>query len=196
MQQHSLAPGLLLSMPQLADPYFTRAVILMLEHNELGSFGLIVNQPSILAVSELVSTLSVEWKGDSEAAVFSGGPVMPGSGWVVHSGSEALAPADASLDDALDGKGTVRVASGLYVTTSIENIKLLATEPPAQMRMLLGYSGWSGGQLAREMSRGSWLHADIDNEILFDCPAEEMWQRLLSKMGINPESIVQSQGVH
>lgn len=196
MQQHSLAPGLLLSMPQLADPYFTRAVVLMLDHNDLGSFGLIVNQPSTLAVSELVRTLSVDWAGNPEAAVYSGGPVMPGSGWVMHSGSERLAPADASLDAALEGTGTVRVASGLYVTTSQDNIKLLATEPPKQIRVLLGYSGWSDGQLAREMARGSWLHADIDNEILFACPAEEMWQRLLSKMGIDPESIVQSHGVH
>jgi len=143
-----------------------------------------------------IATLRVTWQGDSDATVWSGGPVMPGSGWILHSGSERLPPADASLDLALEGSGTVRVCDGLFLTTSQDNIKLLAEEPPEDIRVLLGYAGWSAGQLAGEMAKGSWLHADIDNEILFGSPAEEMWQRFLGKMGIDPESIVQSLGVH
>jgi putative transcriptional regulator len=64
------------------------------------------------------------------------------------------------------------------------------------MRFLLGYSGWAAGQLAQEMAQGSWLHADINTEILFDSPAENMWERCLKNIGIDPESIVQSRGVH
>jgi putative transcriptional regulator len=183
-------------MPQLEDPNFRRAVVLMLEHNELGSFGLIVNHESNLEVADLIATLRVTWQGDPDAMVWSGGPVMPGSGWILHSGSELLPAADPSLDLALEGSGTVRVCEGLFLTTSQENIKLLAEEPPGNIRVLLGYAGWSAGQLAAEMARGSWLHADIDNEILFGSPAEEMWQRFIGKMGIDPEAIVQSLGVH
>ncbi len=183
-------------MPQLDDPYFSRAVVLMLEHNDLGSFGLIVNQPSNLAVADLVATLEVSWQGSSRAAVWSGGPVMPGSGWILHSGSELLMPAEPTLDQALEGSGTVRVSEGLYVSTSEENIKILAEDPPEHIRVLLGYSGWSAGQLAGEMAKGSWLHADIDTDLLFASPPEQMWQRFLDGMGIDPESIVQSLGVH
>ncbi|MCP4443973.1 MAG: YqgE/AlgH family protein [Myxococcales bacterium] len=191
-----LAPGLLLSMPQLSDPNFTRAVVLMLEHDEEGSFGLIVNQESELTVAELLKELDTEWTGAADESVWSGGPVMPGSGWMLHNGSEHLGPSSATLRDALDETGTLKVADGLFMSTSVGNIRILSQNPADRMRLILGYSGWSTGQLASEMAAGSWLHCDIDIDILFDCPARDMWERCLQSMGLSPETIVQSRGIH
>jgi putative transcriptional regulator len=191
-----LAPGLLLSMPQLSDPHFSRAVVLMLEHDDEGSFGLIVNQESELMVTDLMAGIDTEWTGDPGEKVWAGGPVMPGSGWVLHNGSEHLGPSSATLNDALDETGTLKVSDQLFMSTSEGNIKTLSTHPAARMRMLLGYSGWSTGQLAAEMAAGSWLHCDIDMDILFDCPGNEMWDRCLKSMGLSPETIVQSRGIH
>lgn len=197
MQEISLlAPGLLLSMPQLTDPNFTRAVVLMLEHNDEGSFGLVVNQESDLSMFKLMAGLESEWAGEPRANVWAGGPVMPGSGWVLHDGSDMVGRASDTLSDALDETGTMKITEGLFMSTSVDNIKTLAENPPDRMRVLLGYSGWSGGQLAAEMAAGSWLHCDVDMDILFRCPAEKMWERCLEKMGLSPESIVQSRGVH
>ena len=55
MESANLAPGLLLAMPQLADPNFSRAVVLMIEHSEQGSFGLVINHPSPIKASELLA---------------------------------------------------------------------------------------------------------------------------------------------
>ena len=191
-----LAPGLLLSMPQLSDPNFTRAVVLMLEHDDDGSFGLIVNHESQLSVVELLDGLDAEWAGAPDAKVWAGGPVMPGSGWALHNGSPRLGPSSRTLNDALDETGTLEVSEGLFMSTSVDNIKLLAQYPTERLRILLGYSGWSSGQLAAEMAAGSWLHCDIDLDILFDSPADEMWERCLKSMGLSAENIVQSRGVH
>lgn len=183
-------------MPQLQDPNFSRAVVLMLEHNSEGSFGVVVNHESHLLVKELLSSIELSWQGDAEATVRAGGPVMPGSGWVLHTGCDSLPKAVSSLDEALDTTGNVEVCEGLYLSTSEQNLELLAKTPPDRNHFILGYSGWSGGQLAEEMAQGSWLHADIDVKSLFDVPSDELWEHCLRSMGISPDAIVQSWGIH
>lgn len=191
----SLAPGLLLSMPQLADPNFTRAVVLMVDHNDEGSFGLIVNDRSEMPVAELLTALEITWAGSEDAKVWRGGPVMPTSGWVLHQ-----VGADAELCDELQvglQEGlAVRAGPNLALSTSPERLRSLAEAPPDRTRFLLGYAGWGPGQLADEMARGSWLHADIELGLIFDTAPDEMWAAALRSMGVNPETIVPSRGVH
>lgn len=181
-----IAPGLLLSMPHLLDPNFTRAVVLMVEHSDEGSFGLIINHPSTLAVSELLDHLDIGWAGDGDAVVWSGGPVTPQTGWVLH---EPMAGPPAP-------GGTLRVAPGIALSTSPDVLRSLAAAPPRRLRFLLGYSGWGPGQLAHEMVRGSWLHADVTPELVFDTPADSMWETAVRSVGVDPEALIPSQGVH
>lgn len=192
LSSHSLAPGLLLAMPQLMDPNFERSVVLMIEHGEAGSFGLVVNQPSPIKADELLDSLGMIWKGDPDAVVWSGGPVSPATGWVLHEPYDLL-PITAKL-----GEGaTIRVGPGLSLTTSPDALRLIAAAPPPRIRLLLGYSGWGAGQLATEMARGSWLHADPDPELVFSSEHTEMWDRAVRSLGIDsPESLVQGRGVH
>ncbi|HUH03561.1 MAG TPA: YqgE/AlgH family protein, partial [Kofleriaceae bacterium] len=113
MTETRLAPGLLLAMPHLIDPNFSRAVVLMIEHNDEGSFGLVVNQPSDMEAAELLEAMEMEWGGDDEAMVWSGGPVMPSSGWVLHG------PAGAAEVGVADDVGsTVQLLPGLALSTS------------------------------------------------------------------------------
>jgi putative transcriptional regulator len=186
VNETNLAPGLLIAMPQLLDPNFTRAVVLMIEHNDQGSFGLVINQPSPIKAAELLTSLEMSWRGDGEAVVWSGGPVSPTTGWVLH---EPVA--------GLSGPGTTAVAPGVALSTSPDRLRALADRPPGRIRLLLGYSGWAAGQLAGEMARGSWLHADIDPAIIFDLEPDEMWAGAVRSLGItNPESVVQGRGIH
>lgn len=186
MTETRLAPGLLLAMPHLIDPNFTRAVVLMVEHNDEGSFGLVINQPSDMEASTLLSAMDIEWGGEDDDVVWSGGPVQPTSGWVLHD----------PVADLPGSGGTVELLPGVALSTSPERLEALAVEPPAHIRLLLGYSGWGPGQLAGEMARGSWLHADATPHLVFDTPAEDMWGVALRSLGIDPESIVQSRGIH
>ena len=104
MSERGIAPGLLLAMPQMGDPNFRRSVVLMVEHNAEQSFGLVVNRPSEVPVSEVMTPLGVSWR-EADARVFMGGPVAPGSGWLLHE------PVDYALDDAtLDNLGLLLVA--------------------------------------------------------------------------------------
>jgi putative transcriptional regulator len=191
MIETSLAPGLLLAMPQLIDPNFGRAVVLMVEHNDEGSFGLIVNQPSELTAADLVGSLDMSWGGDADERVWAGGPVQPSSGWVLHTPLP-----DVEVADSLEAGPTVRVIPELALSTSTEVLRRVAAAPTTYTRLILGYSGWGPGQLASEMARGSWLHADATLELLFDTPAEDMWERALRSLGIDPETIVQGRGIH
>jgi putative transcriptional regulator len=185
----SLAPGLLLAMPQLIDPNFTRAVVLMIEHGDGGSFGLVVNQPSPIKAAELLESLDMSWRGDREAVVWSGGPVQPSTGWVLHEPIVGL--------DVGPTTGTVEIGEELALSTSPERLRSIAGAPPGRCRILLGYSGWAPGQLASEMARGSWLHADADPAVIFDTPADEMWTRAIRSLGItNPDAVVQGRGIH
>ena len=190
VEEISLAPGLLVAMPQLHDPHFTRAVVLMIEHNEQGSFGLLINQPSPIRASELLQSLEMAWAGDDHAVVWSGGPVSPSTGWVLHEPVTEL--------DALEvGGGTTTIAPGLALSTSPERLRSLAARPPGRIRLLLGYSGWGAGQLASEMAAGSWLHTSIDPALIFDLEPDEMWAAAVRSLGIsNPDAVVQSHGIH
>lgn len=192
LAETSLAPGLLLAMPQLMDPNFTRSVVLMIEHGDGGSFGLVINQPSPIRASELLGSLDMPWRGADDEVVWAGGPVAPTTGWVLHEPIASLNPTRG-----LGSSGTIEVSEDVALSTSPEKLRVLAASPPRRMRLLLGYSGWASGQLASEMARGSWLVAEADPALIFDTPAADIWARAMASLGIaNPESVVQGRGVH
>ncbi len=179
-------------MPHLLDPNFAKAVVLMVEHDDQGSFGLVINQPSEMEANALLDALDIEWAGDRDAVVWSGGPVMPTSGWVLHTPSSVVGP----VSDSFDAGSTLELLPGIHLSTSPENLKELAESPPEFFRLILGYSGWGAGQLAGEMARGSWLHADATHKLIFETPAALMWDAALRSLGVNPDTIVQSRGIH
>jgi putative transcriptional regulator len=116
MSERGIAPGLLIAMPQLQDPNFERSVVLMVEHTENGSFGLILNRPGELDLTGVLDSLGVEWQGDPEAVVWTGGPVMPRTGWLLH--EPMPLPGD---------EGTLDIAPGVALSTSPERS---STRPP------------------------------------------------------------------
>src|SRR6266566_5066246 len=86
----SLAPSLLLSMPQLIDPNFNRTVVLLCKHKEDGAFGLVVNRPLVttgpVVVEVRAQTESLEQttaSSDREFEVWIGGPVEPQRSWIL-----------------------------------------------------------------------------------------------------------------
>ena len=187
MHETKLAPGLLVSMPQLMDPNFTRAVVLMIEHNEQGSFGLIVNDPTDLATAPLLDSMSIQWNGSRDAVIWTGGPVQPTSGWILHKPINGF---DAGNET------TISLLPGISLSTSEESLRSIASAPPEQVRVILGYAGWGPGQLALEMAQGSWLHAEANPDIVFDTDASEMWEKALRATGITPESVVVGTGIN
>jgi putative transcriptional regulator len=183
MQSTELAPGLLLAMPQLQDPHFSRAVVLMVEHNDEGSMGLVINQPSEVTAIELLEHLQMPWRGSPDERVFAGGPVRPNTGWVLH---QPMA----------DSSNTITVAPGISLTNSPDLLRSIANAPPRWFRLLLGYAGWGPGQLAEEMAEGSWLHAAVSADLVFRTPPNIIWEAAVRSLGISPDSVVAGSGVN
>jgi len=174
-------------MPQLADPNFSRAVVLMIEHGEQGSFGLVINHPSPIRASELLQSLEMHWHGDDAALVWAGGPVSPSTGWVLH---EPIGIAVANTG------GTIEITSTISLSTSPDRLRSIANQPPRNVRLLLGYSGWGPGQLAREMAGGAWLHTAADPKLVFETPPGEMWDAAMRSLGVNPADLFVGRGVN
>jgi putative transcriptional regulator len=187
VESANLAPGLLLAMPQLADPNFSRAVVLMIEHGDQGSFGLVINHPSPIKATELLDSLEMIWRGESSAVVWAGGPVSPSTGWVLHEPTGTAQPG---------AGGTIEITSTIALSTSPDRLRVIASSPPRNVRLLLGYSGWGPGQLAVEMARGAWLHTAVDEALVFGTPPEDMWSAAIRSLGINPLDLMSGRGVN
>src|SRR5689334_1771387 len=173
-------------MPQLNDPNFSRAVVLMIEHGQQGSFGLVINHPSPIKASELLESLEMSWQGEDSAVVWAGGPVSPSTGWVLHE-PVGVAPS---------GQGTIAITSSISLSTSPDRLRAIANSPPRNIRLLLGYSGWGPGQLATEMARGAWLHTAADEHLVFGTPADQMWDTAMRSLGIDPRDLFTGRGVN
>lgn len=178
----SLAPTLLLSMPQMQDENFDHTVVLLCDHTADGAFGLVLNRPTTTAAAEAVA-FDPPLDGHDGPLLWMGGPVEPQRGWIL-------------LGESVDGQSETEVAPGLYLSTSIELLRQVIQATPARARVLTGYAGWGPGQLDHELAASAWLTVDIDPALIFDTPADEMWDQAIRRLGAEPGSLQVGQGVH
>lgn len=184
----TLTSTLLVAMPQLADPNFHRTVMLIVEHDENGTFGLVLNRTVDLLASTLCSSLDVEWQGDPAANIQWGGPVEPNTGWLLINKPMNLDTDDPAISRVGD--------HDLYLARSIEVLRSAANEPAGSMRFYLGYAGWGPGQLEAEMAQGAWLVAPHNRGVVFESAEDSAWDKTVRSLGIEPASLVSTQGVH
>jgi putative transcriptional regulator len=180
----SLAPSLLVAMPQLLDPNFKRTVVLLIHHDAEGTLGVVVNRTTDLGAPELCDSIQVEWPGDPEARVDWGGPVQPETGWLLYEG------ADAGSEEIRD------VSGGIHFSGSLDLLRRMLGSPPERLRVMLGYAGWGPGQLESELAEGAWLVAPVDPSVIFEVDQEAMWAHVVRSLGIEPATLVASRGVH
>lgn len=170
---------LLIAMPSLADPNFSRGVTLMCQHNAEGALGITINRPSEFTLMDVLAQLEIRCD-DTEIGglqVFEGGPVHRERGFVLHTpGGEW----ESSMD----------VASDISVTTSRDILQAIAEGTgPQKFLVALGYAGWGAGQLEDEFKENAWLSTAADASIVFDLPVDERWARAVSKLGIDVSSL-------
>lgn len=173
-------PVLLMAMPQVLDPFFHRSVVLLLHHEDEGSFGFIVNRPTGIKVSEILKGMDVGWSGYAEAVAYFGGPVQPQLGTVLF--APVLPDGDAE-DTATE------VVPGVALTQHIGDLSRLAEAPPDRFRLLLGYAGWGEGQLMEEILRNDWLTAPVSGDLIFAPDADRVWDAALRSAGIDPAAL-------
>jgi putative transcriptional regulator len=171
MTTHTLRPTagrLLISEPSLQDFYFRKSVILLAEHNEDGSFGIIVNKPVEVRLNEVVSDFP-----DFPARVFLGGPVKTDSLFFIHTCPEKIADSMRILDGIYWG-GDIEQVLGLIIKKTIN---------PEEIRFFIGYSGWAPHQLELEMEKSSWVVSKVTADLLIKGEPESLWPNMMKSMG-------------
>lgn len=174
-----LTGQLLIAMPTMGDPRFSKTVIYMCAHNEDGAMGLVINKPMpSLSFPDLLEQLDIEVPLPAEETqVLLGGPVEGGRGFVLHTTDFVR-------------EGTMIVDQTVAMTATIDILKAIATgEGPRNHLLALGYAGWGPGQLDSEIQANGWLSAPADEKLLFDTDLSTKWERAIAKLGISPHML-------
>ena len=172
----SLRSQLLIAMPTLHDPNFSKTITLICEHSaEEGAMGIILNQPTSLDIFELIESNKTENKDDSllSIRIFSGGPVDTNHGFILH---------DCETND----ESTIQIASQLFLTSSTDILEQIAQgKGPDNKLIALGYAGWAPGQLEAEISANAWLTTDYEHKLVFETPANTQWIEAGKRLGVD-----------
>ena len=169
----TLVGRFLVAAPSMPDERFQKSVIFLCKHDDDGALGIIVNNKvDDLPLGQVYKQLGIAVpKAAIELPVLFGGPVETARGLVLHS-------ADYKREE------TLLIEGGLALTASLEILKDMAGgRGPQQAWLALGHSGWSPGQLDREMQDNAWLVVDADAALVFDPDLEAKWQRALDRLG-------------
>jgi putative transcriptional regulator len=169
--RNTTKPGkgkVLVSEPYLPDPNFERTIILLCEHNDEGSFGFVLNKPSMAKIGDVMEDLK-----NMETPVFVGGPVQQDTLHFIHQCAEL--------------EGAVEISTGIFWGGDFEEliVKLDTRQVDIEdVKFFLGYSGWSAGQLEEELKADSWIvSSHVNRELIFQTSHHEMWQKALKIMG-------------
>jgi len=173
-------PVLLMAMPQVLDPSFHRSVVLLLHHEDEGSFGFIVNRPTEIKVSEILKGMDIGWRGHEEAVAYLGGPVQQNLGTVLFAPLQVGGDAEDTASE---------IVPGVALTQHIGDLSRLAEAPPDRFRLFLGYAGWGEGQLMEEILRNDWLTAPVSGDLIFAPDSEQVWDATLRSVGIDPAAL-------
>lgn len=167
---NSLRGHFLLATRHLHDPNFFRSAVLLLEHNEEGAMGVVVNRPSSVNVAHALSGhFDVP---NSDDVIYVGGPVEPSALSMLH-------------NNPAWGDQELSILPGVYIGSSAQAFEEIVISgqknASCQYRIYSGYSGWGEGQLEGEVSRGDWFTLQASPDFVFSNNPYETWEQLLSQ---------------
>ncbi len=171
----SLKDHFLIAMPSLEDPRFHQTVTYIIEHDEEGAMGMVINQPMDVDFDELFEHLEIETSDDfiGNKKIMSGGPVQVERGFIIHKPFG-------------EWDSTMNINDHISVTTSKDILSAISKQQgPEDVEVVLGYAGWGEGQLDQEMLENSWLSVPADPDIIFHTPAELRWKAAANLIGVD-----------
>lgn len=184
MSTSSLARHLLIAMPSLTDPNFSKSVIYVCEHHVQGSVGLIINRPMAYPLKFVFDQLHIESinpEQDNTPVLF-GGPIQVERGFVMHRPEGHW-------------RSSLALQEGVTVTTSNDIIQAIAKNSgPKDVLVTLGYTGWDENQLEKEVMENIWLVCPFKAELLYEVPFEKRWEQAAQSIGVNIHQLISGAG--
>jgi putative transcriptional regulator len=174
----------LIAMPGMADQAFEGSVVYLCEHTENGAVGLVINKPIDIKVKGLFEKVELKLDREDlgEQPVYFGGPVQTERGFVLHDPVRMEKPQE---DGGSIYASTLAVPGGLEMTTSRDVLEALSSGAgPRRVLVTLGYSSWGEGQLESELAENTWLTVPASEEVIFDVPMAERYDRALDLLGL------------
>ena len=157
-------------MPHMNDPFFSKSVVLICDHNSHGSMGIILNKKLDQKKSNLefgVETLS------KERVIFFGGPVMVNFILLLHN--------EKKLEDT-----SYKIAENLFLSNNgFTNNKIRISNK----KFISGYAGWSKGQLENEIKNGDWIVQKARDDLIFETDCEKIWNNAMKSLGFNYDDL-------
>lgn len=170
----------LIAMPHMADPNFAHTLTYIVEHTANGAMGLVVNRPQDLNLADILEQLRPDIEPPvlcQHVPIFIGGPVQTDRGFVLHGPSGHW-------------QSQLRVDEEISLTSSRDILQSIgATGEPTHMLVMLGYSGWSAGQLEWELTQNAWLTVKAEPHIIFDLPPDARLAAAMQLLGVDFASL-------
>jgi len=170
----------LCALPGMGDPRFEKSVIYMCSHTSDGAMGLIINKSKDdLVISELLENVGIEGSARiADQPVLDGGPVDIDRGFVLHTA------------DYYNADTSLRISETLALTSTRDVLEALTTSKAPDLAVLaVGYSGWGGGQLEREIAENAWMVIDAKESLIFEDGLDDKWAKALSFIGVTPDML-------
>ncbi len=158
---------LLVAMPAMDDPNFAESVVLLIEHGEQGSFGILINRPTWVSPDEILPQIADY--ADYTGSLFRGGPMLP------------TTPVMLIRSEELAERGARPLLGDIFVTTEVEILADLEQPQwnPGVLRLFAGHAAWEPGNLEREIANGYWTVVSASEDLIFTDDTAGLWQRLV-----------------
>jgi len=162
--------NVLISVPLSGSYYFERTVVLLIDHSEEGSFGIVLNRYFGTTFKEAFKLIR---EMDNPITIFSGGPVEVKSMYVLHTYGNLL-------------EGSVPITDNVYFDAMTEDILdqlLKDVLEENSIRVYFGYTGWEKGQLEAELENKMWVVGQFQQKLLFNNDDNECWKMAVKSLG-------------
>lgn len=184
-QLPSLEHHFLIAMPSLNGSWFEKSIIYIMEDNDHGTTGFVINSPQNFQVQDLLDHFNFPHPENApylSQPILRGGPVDVEQGFIFH-------------EPEGQWKSSVSLPDGLTMTFSDDFVEALSkSQAPSDFLICLGFSGWKPNQLAQEIQSNSWLTIPYNKNLLFDTPVHKKWQVALETLGVSPEFLTLEAG--
>jgi putative transcriptional regulator len=165
----------IIAMPNLVNPYFFHSVTYLCQHNADGALGIVINRSAHMKLADIFKQMKIPVTSETapNASVFAGGPIQQERGFVLHTPGG-------------DWDMSLPISESISLTTSRDVIEAIALDQgPESYLVALGYAGWEGGQLEKEILANAWLNTPFNKELLFETPVDKRWHTAAKQIGIN-----------